>query len=355
LDLILSPALALHLLAINIGAAGPLLCIWLHLRGCRRSDTVADVVGHRLAIGSLLAASLGMAVGLIMLAILWVGNDAAYMRALQAFPASRYRNLGIELVFYFVCLVPFVLLWQRSQRHPFWHAWLALLAASDLLYHFPPLMAILSTLATRKESFTLLIDRAGYHRLLVDPEIVSRTLHSWMASIAVAGIALMVCAATAQRAPLQDRKRLIAWGARIAMAATLVQLPVGVTVLLQLPGPARLAMMGGEVWTTGLLVIGLIASLGLLHQLASVALGRTGERDVLLTCLALLLTVSLMSAMRRRARELATPRAVESRTVRHTEQWEPPAAQASDHSAGQCPTFFSPSEGSSHRQGAWTV
>ena len=119
------------------------------------------------------------------------------MRALNfaaaaQFPASRYWNLLAELVFFYVMMIAYVLLWDRIKNRRVWLGLLATLAATDLLYHFPPLMAMIALIPTRSDLIGVDIDLSVYRRLMIDPEIVARTLHIWLASLAMTGAALML-------------------------------------------------------------------------------------------------------------------------------------------------------------------
>ena len=49
LDFVLIPIFALHLLAVNVATAAPLVCIWLRWRESRHEDAAAGAVGRYLA------------------------------------------------------------------------------------------------------------------------------------------------------------------------------------------------------------------------------------------------------------------------------------------------------------------
>ena len=74
-----------------------------------------------------------------------------YRRALAQIPPSRWWFVAGELVFYFVCMAAYIGPWRRMQRWPRWHAVIAILAGTDLMYHFPPLFAVISTLSMQSE------------------------------------------------------------------------------------------------------------------------------------------------------------------------------------------------------------
>src|SRR5205085_9687230 len=66
---------------------------------------------------------------------------------------------------------------------------------------------------------------------------------------------------------------LAAWGAGFALAAALLQIPVGVWVLLKLPSSLRDQFLALDWGTTLLFAGALAAMIGLLHHLAAAALG----------------------------------------------------------------------------------
>jgi len=84
------------------------------------------------------------------------------------------------------------------------------------------------------------------------------------------------------------------WGGRMALAAGLAQIPVGVWVLAQMPTSLREQFLAADWLATGLFVAALLVMLGLLHQLASAALGDVGV-DVRRRCM--MLTVILFFCM----------------------------------------------------------
>ena len=151
--------LALHLLAMNVASAGPLVCVWLHRRG-RRGDETAFAVGRQLAWWSLAVLVAGMALGLVMLAIFWSGVDRAYVDAVGRFPTRAVLNAVYEAIFSVVCLAVYAGTWDRWRDHPWLHGLLAVLATTNLLYHFPPLMVALGALAVRPELVPDLVIRA---------------------------------------------------------------------------------------------------------------------------------------------------------------------------------------------------
>ena len=68
--------------------------------------------------------------------------------------------------------------------------------------------------------------------------------------------------------------------ARVALVATLLQLPVGVAVMLSVPNRLRDALLGEDLLAAVPFACGMLATLGLLHTLAAVALGDRDPRQV---------------------------------------------------------------------------
>jgi hypothetical protein len=285
--------LSVHLLAMNVASAGPLLCVWLRGRG-RRGDEVAFSAGRRLAYLAVGAIMVGVATGGALLLAAWIDADQGYWEALTRFPSRELAYAAGEVVFSLVCLVVYAGMWNRwpTRLGDWLHGLWAVLAATNLLYHFPPLMAVLGTLAVRPE-FALepVITRGVFRPLMVRPEILSQSVHFAIASLAVSAIVLMEVAgrlrrqaielAAAQSAAGAARAgQLIRVGAATALATSLAQLFVGAWVLMVLPLSARNSLVGSDWLATGLFFLAVVATFALLHLLAIVALGDTHDRSV---------------------------------------------------------------------------
>jgi hypothetical protein len=167
LELLLVFVFSLHLIAVNIAAAGPFLCIALEWRATRRSDDFAGMIGRQLAGLCVVALVAGVAIGAALLWMLSIASPS-YWSAIERVPAQRWWFAGGEMVFYLVCMIPYALLWDRAVNQRWWHRLLALLAATNLLYHFPPLFTMISLLSTRSELATASLDRALYLALFTD-------------------------------------------------------------------------------------------------------------------------------------------------------------------------------------------
>ena len=296
-ELLIVPVFALHVIAVHVAAAGPLLSIACERRAARSRELEAGTAGRRLAMASLLLFLAGAILGGVLLVVLW-RSDPTYWATLGRVPRYRWWSFGGEIVFYFVCMVPYVLLWDRASRQRWWHRLLAVFAATNLLYHFPPFFTMLSMMSTRSELAGAHLDRTLYFDLLRDVEVLSRVVHHWLASFATAGVALMLVATRHGWTVNENENNGSAlFGARVALVATLLQLPAGIWVLVAMPENGRTQLLGGDVLGSVLFGAAIFATVLLLGQLGAAALG-DASRARTAKCAALsLLVVLLMSGV----------------------------------------------------------
>lgn len=291
--LFLIVAFTAHLVAVNIAAAAPLLCIVLEWRESKYGDIAAGQIGRRLATFSLAALVLGITIGGLLLAMLWYA-DSDYWAALGRVPLYRWWFAIGEIIFYLACMSAYVLLWDRASRQRRWHRLLAIFAATNLLYHFPPLFTVISLLAARSDLEAATLDRSLYLQLFSDGEMLSRVAHHWLASLTTAGVALFLLATrreVADDAPSSNPAAFI--GARTALAATVLQLPIGLWLLLRSPAAVQSQLLGADTKSTLLFVVAILAAVLFLKHLAAAALADT-RRQTAIQCAALLLLVLLL-------------------------------------------------------------
>ncbi|HEV3138777.1 MAG TPA: cytochrome ubiquinol oxidase subunit I [Pirellulales bacterium] len=304
-DVVLVVLLAVHLLLVDIAMAGPLICVWLEWRESRHADEAAGQVGLRLARFSNAALAIGIVIGGLLLAMRWWLDDRTYFSAVAAIPRDRLWFALGELLFYFGCMAAYIALWQRWRRRRLAHRVLAIAAASNLLVHFPALFAIISALTERADLLGASLDRSGYQRLLLDPEVLSRVVHVWLAAFAVAGVALMGLGLRIDRSPEHNlsRNRLIKAGALVALVATLLQIPSGLWVAMEMPEAARDPLFGGDWMATGLFVTSFLLALQLMHSLAGIALGNREPRQIRNSVAVIMLVLLLMVGTRGRTQD----------------------------------------------------
>ena len=299
-EIIVALILGAHLLCVDLAAAGPLVCLWLD-RKEGRGDEEAGRAGRFLLKASLHALLVGTLLGVVAGCFLW---DAQYREQLMRL-ASRVHFGVWEWLFSLVLLYLYRLSWRDAttccgaKRRLRW--FLPLLASTNLLYHFPPLFLIFSQLNPAGAELT----SAEFRARLVDGYVVARTVHFCLAALAVSGITLIIytlkkggSAETTEQTYQPAR-----WGARLALVATLLQLPVGIWIILQMGPAAQRTVMGGSLITTGLFVASLIGALALMHCLSVLAFGAFQRVLAVRTISLMILVILLMTLVARQSRQ----------------------------------------------------
>jgi hypothetical protein len=290
--------LGFHLVCMNVASAAPLVAIWLDWRRARRGDVLAGRAGSFLAQAALFLFLAGMGLGFVLAFLTWDRDQITAV--LSRLPGKVFYGVW-ELVFSLVCLAAYAAWWRWSRRQRAWERWchgtLAVLGTTNLLYHFPFFFVVAARVARSPDTMRSTIDAAAFRRLMVEGETLSLAVHFWLSSLAVSGVVLMLYGWWQGRKgrPEEDVARPVAWGSRIALVATLLQLPIGLWVLLELSPSAQARVMGGSTAATMLFVASLAAVLGLLHQLASSSVREAPGRAALVSAALMLAVVILMS------------------------------------------------------------
>jgi hypothetical protein len=306
LTILLVVTFAVHLAAVNIASAGPLVCALVDWRGRARGGAIAGAAlvdaGQRLARLGLVALAFGIMLGFGLLAILWAMGEDRYLETLGLLPAGRWWFAAAEVAFYYVCMTPYAVTAGRAKRSRAWLL-LPLLAATNLLYHFPPLFGVVSVAVERDEFHGLELTREAYRQIVTDPQTLSRIVHHWLAAVAMAGLAFMWLGVLQPRTTEASKgARPVLWGSRIALLATVIQLPVGLWVVLQLPAGSQEQLLGEDAVGTALLGVSLLGASLLLQALATVALGDTSRAAVRRCVLWMAVVLVLMSGTLHRVR-----------------------------------------------------
>lgn len=310
--------LTLHLICVNLASAGPLVGIGIQI--AKPQSPAWNLIGGRLAWLSVGALLLGMTLGAVILLVYWFDSESTYIATLGRMSARDLGFAGAELVFSLVLLVVYALLWSRRRGRGWLLMLLPLLAATNLLYHFPPLMIAISNLADRPD---LVIEdqltRQDLLSVIRRPEVLSLTLHFAFASIAVAGMTLVWLGSR----PSNDgeNESVVQWGARIALVPTLLQLFVGIWVLTAVRPPMRDALLGNDGVGTTLFVASLVAVFGFLHVLVSMALGEISNKQIRRSWLLLFLIIACMVGSLLRSRQVL--RATRPVVISHPQQCGP--------------------------------
>ena len=306
LDVVYIPVFALHLLAVNVASAAPLVCCWLRWRETRHEDAAAGAVGRYLARQSSWMLLWGSALGMVLVGLLWLGPDHRYFDLIRQHDEFLRPKLwwGLaELVFSLGCMWAYAVTWDRlgggGRLKRGIHHLLAVLAATNLIYHFPPLFAVMSALSVNPSLLDgAMLDRKVFLRLMGSSEVIWMVVHVLLASVATTGVMMMGFALRMARQAddTTEAETVAIWGGRIALLPSIAQLLAGVYVLFHLPGDMQKQFMGGDMPTTLLFGLSVVAALALMHSLAAVALGDVQRKTIIRSMALLVLTVLLMSA-----------------------------------------------------------
>ena len=301
-ELLLSLLLAVHLLCVNVASGGPIVAAWLDLRGSRGDETAA--IGARYLAGwSLVTLLAGAALGVL---IGWLKWDADY-RGLWLGPLNYKMNMAVAEAI--VSLVLMVGWWWwlpkkagGSRAAALFRGFIALFAATNLLYHFPVLFSVAAHLQDAGQTTGERIDAAAFRRLMVRGETPALAVHVVLAAIAVAGTMLLGFALRRQRqGDFAGAAKAATWGGRWALVATLGNLPIGLWTLVGL-GPAQTRLMGGDTLGTLLFLASLVSVFWLLRELVGVAMGESSRPALLRSMGAMLVTVTQMTVIQQAAR-----------------------------------------------------
>ena len=287
-SLVITLLLSAHLLAMNVASAGPLAGAILAWRG------------HRNRAGRAFRLSLYcLVVGAILGALIVASPGDGLRRALRRFPADAYWFAGIELLFSAACMAALLVVVRRPARRRWLIAALAIATATNLLYHFPPLMTVLGELAAdaswaREE----MMNREALLPLFSRPEVLALWAHFGLASVSVACVAAMWPRDEDVSNLTESSTRQLA---AIALAASALQLPVGLWLLSTTGAREREAILGSDALASLCFAAGVLAAFWLLQTLLAVALGE-GRDAVIRASLLLVAITVLMTATLRNSR-----------------------------------------------------
>jgi hypothetical protein len=307
MDALIIPLLALHLLCMNLAAAGPLVGCWLEWKAWR-NDAAACFAGRYLGVASGWALVLGALLGVAMGWLLW---DETYAKLWLS--TLRYKaTMGLyEFLFSLVLLGIAAILWRNPTAHGgirITRAVCAFLAGTNLLYHFPFLFAVAVELQTQTP-LAETIDSAMFRTYMMKPAVLSRVIHVMLASFAMSGVVLFGAAIRGKKNGLADTdvRRIRQWGAWWALMPSLLQFVVGLWIVASLPGVWQQRVMGGDVWATSFLGISILLSIFMVQDFAALAFGEERPLLTMRSMTYMLIVVLLMSGVLRRMRPAEIP------------------------------------------------
>jgi hypothetical protein len=294
--------LAVHLLCVNVAGGGPIVAAWLDWRSTRGSQVAAEAaryLGRASLVGLMVGAALGVLIG-------WLKWDADY-QALWLGPMSYKMKWAIVEAVFSLILVAGWHVWLPRKAGgspgPMWMRMvIAILASTNLLYHFPMLFSVAAQLQEAGETTGAAIGGRQF-RALVHTDTILLTIHVTLASIAVAGVVLAGLASRLLRRGDPGSAAVVGrWSGRWALIPSLAQLPVGLFMLTVLPPQQQALLLGNSTAGILLFACAIGASLWLLNDLAQLGMGEVNRPLLIRAMTAMLLTVSLMTAMQQQTR-----------------------------------------------------
>lgn len=244
---------------------------------------------------------LGLAIG----GMLYASDRARFLAALSTIPYGRLWWGAWEIVFYLVCMWAYLALWKKGRKETgggtaarVVQRLLAVLAATNLAYHFPPLFTVASDLRTAMSAepgHVVAMTNREFLLATMQPVVVAHWIHFLLASLAVTGVVVMRFGLWCPRACLNEaeRHRITVVGARLALVPTVLQLLAGTYLLFQLPAASQEILMGGNLLATSLFGVSVLLAIGLMHRLATASLGQISNA-VVAQCAALLCIVVVL-------------------------------------------------------------
>lgn len=292
----------LHVVAMNLVLGGSLLA--LHGRFSRRADDAA------LRARLLSAFDKGLPVAIAATVTLGV----APLLFVQVLYGRVFFTSSILMGWYWLALVPLVIAGYygaylrafrgaRLGRAGAWAA--AAVAAAFAAAAF--VQVTNATRALRPETFaaTYAADPRGLSLNLGDPSFWPRYLHLLLGAVAVAALALAVYGGTRRQAEPELARWAVRRGTTLFAVVTGANVFAGMALLIAVPKPLLLRLVGGDAWSMTLLA----GSILLAVALSGAALLALGTRNPfagtpVLTAL-LLATLSFMLLLRDDLRRLA--------------------------------------------------
>lgn len=266
--ILLTLLLTLHLLCMNVSAGGPLLCVWL---GRQRASGESKQLAVQMAVWSIWLLLAGILVGLAVGMLTFSLGDRALWDVLPNFRRKIMWGM-LELCFSLGWMGAYVFWfrWRPPQGAVArtLHASLPLLSATNLLYHFPPLLTVMAKVAAGELEVVGDVDAQTFRSLMYQPNVLAHTLHFAWASIAVSGVFLFRLAGK-----IETPRPFHILGARWALAATAMQLPTGLWLMMTTPPAQQSRLVGGDTIVTGLFLTSMISGFYLLQTLAAISFG----------------------------------------------------------------------------------
>ncbi|MEM7315638.1 MAG: hypothetical protein AAF497_21070 [Planctomycetota bacterium] len=299
-----------HLISMQLAGAGPLVSAWLEYRGHAKGLPTTVEEARRLAWHSIYGLIGGMGLGLLLVWAATQFGSRDYLPVVSKF-YSRVWWGGWELVTSLVVMLIYVLCWSKlcsSRGGRIFLRFLALFSATNLLYHFPPLMTVMvESMESAAESgtpvdpaFIVELTSSEFRQLIFRTEVFAKSLHFGLAGFAASGAYLMWSGKTVgddageTETNARSFSHAVRWGSWITVVAIAIQLLVGMWLVVLSPPSIQSQLMGKNPWVAGALIGGILLSLAAMNQAAGVGMGDTESAKPRLAALTVVAVIGLM-------------------------------------------------------------
>lgn len=300
--------LSAHLLAMNVGAGGPITLMYLEWKASR-GDLLWRSAANYLATATIVCLLIGSLLGVALIALLY---SPEFVELWTTRLRHKAEMATLELLISLAIMIGYRLWTARAEmgRGVFLaRQGMLLFAGTNLLYHFPVLFLIGSTLRDEAATSGEILKGAAFREQLTRGDNVSVAVHVVLACLAVSGIVVMGYALRVLKRgdaeASQSGRSLAVAGAWLSLIPTLLQLPTGLWTLSVMKPQLQSQLMGNNVLATMLFLLSLGAAFWLMRQLAAVTMGDITRKDLIRSMSLMVLTVVLMTAMHHTGREAA--------------------------------------------------
>ncbi len=268
--------LAIHLLLMQIASGGPIVAICYEIRGRNTATDSSIRAGKSLAKHSLLAFLGGILSGSLLGWLAYRFGHRDYSAAVHRF-YPRIWWAAFELVFYLVTMLVYWLAWDRlaNGKYSRWlHRGIAIAAATNLMYHFPPLLTLMADHVRLGQAGNEAITSAEFRSLSWSAPILAKSIHFALASLIVsAACGILPVRRVGQPIVLEPTSLIQRTAATMVAVGLAIELLVGMWLVVLASPAEQSAMMGGDLMTSGCLIGGVMGSLLALQLAAGIALG----------------------------------------------------------------------------------
>lgn len=265
-EIILGLVLAVHLWFVNVSSAAPLFAMIAQWCGAERGPQSGDAAtlpcpAWALTWMGIKALLIGTLLGLGLAGGMWVLGERQLFAVLGRF---QYKiTWGItELFFYWGCLGIYLwLIKQHPGRAGVRKGIVAVLASTNLLYHFPTLFTVMAMLSRQPDLIEGPVGPKEFRQLMFMGHVAPLSVHVALASIAVGSVVTLSILAKHTQSSMEAADLRLARSSAVAgLVATGLQIPVGLWLLTRLDPSAQSQIMGGNL--IGSIAFGLSVLLG---------------------------------------------------------------------------------------------